>query len=339
MPVFASFVALSGRILRGNGKRPEWVSNVIGSDMTSGQSFSSTVQAEGIPAPAYSVSSGSLPPGLSLNSSTGQLSGTPNTAGSYSFSIRATNAVGYVEQSYSRIVVLPMPASVSYLVVAGGGGGRMGGGGAGGMRNGTYSVVSGQNISVTVGAGGGFYGDRGGSSVGFGITNTGGGRGGDVQAVDRSGRSGGSGGGGSAYYNGSPGTSGQGNAGGNGSNGANGGGGGKGSAGGFGGGNGATWINGTGYAGGGRGSGTNAAAYGASTSVGGAGAANTGAGGGGNAAPDAGGGTGGSGIVAFRQLTSERLPTISAGLTYTTNVSGSYRYYYLKGGTGTVNWS
>lgn len=40
----------------------------------------------------YAVFSGSLPPGLSLNTSTGQITGTPTTAGSYSAVIRATDS-------------------------------------------------------------------------------------------------------------------------------------------------------------------------------------------------------------------------------------------------------
>ena len=41
---------------------------------------------------AYTVFSGALPGGLSLNSSTGAITGTPTTAGSYSAVIRATDA-------------------------------------------------------------------------------------------------------------------------------------------------------------------------------------------------------------------------------------------------------
>jgi hypothetical protein len=35
----------------------------------------------------FSVSSGSLPPGLALNSATGAITGTPTTAGTFSFTI------------------------------------------------------------------------------------------------------------------------------------------------------------------------------------------------------------------------------------------------------------
>jgi len=55
----------------------------------SSQSFTAT---GGYGAYTYSVSAGSLPAGLSLNSSTGALTGTPTTAGAYSFTVQATDS-------------------------------------------------------------------------------------------------------------------------------------------------------------------------------------------------------------------------------------------------------
>ncbi|CAN2228422.1 Listeria/Bacterioides repeat [Candidatus Nanopelagicaceae bacterium] len=52
----------------------------------------SIVAAGGVAPFTYSVSSGSLPSGVSLDPATGQLSGTPATAGSYSFTVRATDS-------------------------------------------------------------------------------------------------------------------------------------------------------------------------------------------------------------------------------------------------------
>jgi acetylornithine deacetylase/succinyl-diaminopimelate desuccinylase-like protein len=42
----------------------------------------------------FSVVAGALPAGITLNASTGMLSGTPTTAGSYSFTVRATDIYG-----------------------------------------------------------------------------------------------------------------------------------------------------------------------------------------------------------------------------------------------------
>jgi len=138
---------------------------------------------------AYSLLSGSLPSGLSLNTSTGVISGTMGTVSSdtaYSFSIRGTDTNSdYVDQAYSwTITDTPFSAtggtittysgykvhtftssgtftanksgSVNVLVVAGGGGGGShvgGGGGAGGMLASNLSV-SAQSLTVTVGSGG-----------------------------------------------------------------------------------------------------------------------------------------------------------------------------------------
>ena len=59
---------------------------------TVGQAYSRQIQTSGGVAPiTYSIISGTLPTGLSLNSSTGMISGTPSASGSYSFTVRATD--------------------------------------------------------------------------------------------------------------------------------------------------------------------------------------------------------------------------------------------------------
>ena len=73
-------------------------------DGTQGSAYNQTVTASGgVGAPyTYSVSSGALPAGLSLNTSTGQISGTPSAGGAYSFTIRAVDSNNnFGTQSYT----------------------------------------------------------------------------------------------------------------------------------------------------------------------------------------------------------------------------------------------
>lgn len=56
-------------------------------------------------AKVWSVASGSLPPGLSLNSSTGALTGTPTAAGTYGFTIRVTDPQGFTADSAQSLTV------------------------------------------------------------------------------------------------------------------------------------------------------------------------------------------------------------------------------------------
>ncbi len=55
--------------------------------------FTYDVQATGVPT-SYALATGSLPPGLSLNTSTGRLSGTPTAVGTYTPSFTASNGGG-----------------------------------------------------------------------------------------------------------------------------------------------------------------------------------------------------------------------------------------------------
>jgi beta-lactam-binding protein with PASTA domain len=78
---------------------PVWIDNVISNTFTVGTSYSDSVSATN--SPTYSISSGSLPAGISLNSSSGAITGTPTTPQGYSFTIRAANGDGAVTVSYS----------------------------------------------------------------------------------------------------------------------------------------------------------------------------------------------------------------------------------------------
>jgi hypothetical protein len=97
--------------------------------------FNQTVTASGgTGAITFGVSAGSLPTGLSLNSSTGVISGTPTSANNFAFTIEATDSVGATgSQSYSIIVYQPL------VLIA----------------SGVQVVVDGSSLSVQVTAQGG----------------------------------------------------------------------------------------------------------------------------------------------------------------------------------------
>lgn len=83
-----------------NPPAPVFSDLTLASEATVGTAYSDAVAASdagyGIVSPttAYSILSGSLPAGLSLNTSTGAITGTPTTAGTSNFVINATNVTG-----------------------------------------------------------------------------------------------------------------------------------------------------------------------------------------------------------------------------------------------------
>ena len=73
----------------------------------------------------YSVQSGSLPAGMSLNSSTGDISGDPtdvSSATTSNFTLRASTPDANADRAFS-ITVNPAPINIDFLVIAGGGSG------------------------------------------------------------------------------------------------------------------------------------------------------------------------------------------------------------------------
>ncbi len=87
---------------------------------TVGSAFNATLSASGGDAP-YTFNVNSLPSGLSLNTSTGQISGTPTVAGAYSFTATVTDsngATGSITYSGTVSVALPVASAVSATVAA-----------------------------------------------------------------------------------------------------------------------------------------------------------------------------------------------------------------------------
>ncbi len=87
-------------------------------EATVGQSYSATLPASGGTSPyTFSVSIGSLPAGLTLDTTTGVISGTPTTAGSDSFTVTVQDAAGETaKQNYTLSVQAAGAAEVTGTV-------------------------------------------------------------------------------------------------------------------------------------------------------------------------------------------------------------------------------
>lgn len=98
----------------------------INAPILSNQSFSGTIgnlftenpTNTGGTASSWTLSSGSLPAGISLNSSTGQLSGTPSVSGTFTFSLNASNSTSNSTASYT-ISISAVPSSLANYLFTG----------------------------------------------------------------------------------------------------------------------------------------------------------------------------------------------------------------------------
>ena len=166
---------------------------------------------------SFSISAGSLPAGITLNTNDGSFEGTctqSDAAADFTFTVQVTDGINTATRQFviSQVLIPVMEV----LVVAGGGGGGggnrgnnnysgNGGGGAGGYRTGNFNLTSTRTYTVTVGSGGS-GGPGGNSSAQSGsnseisapgittITSAGGGYGGRETEPGNSGGSGGGGG-------------------------------------------------------------------------------------------------------------------------------------------------
>jgi uncharacterized repeat protein (TIGR02543 family) len=83
---------------------PAWPTPVLAlAPFIAGQTYTDAITVDNMSGynGVYSISSGSLPGGISINSSTGALTGTVSTGTDYSFTVLATNSNGTASQAYS----------------------------------------------------------------------------------------------------------------------------------------------------------------------------------------------------------------------------------------------
>lgn len=88
-----------------------------------GVAYQQALTATGSPAPSFALASGSLPPGLSLNASSGEVSGTPTSVGSFSGSLSASNSVGTAAtQAFAIEIAASLPEAPTAVVATRGNG-------------------------------------------------------------------------------------------------------------------------------------------------------------------------------------------------------------------------
>jgi hypothetical protein len=91
---------------------------------TVNQAYNRTVQATGgTPPLAWTIvaGTGTLPPGLNLNSTTGAISGTPTVAGTSSFTVQVADVRGQADaQALSILINAPPPPSITTTTLPGG---------------------------------------------------------------------------------------------------------------------------------------------------------------------------------------------------------------------------
>ena len=95
---------------------PTWSDQVLASSIaTQDQSYTDGVSVNAGPDATYSVSFGSLPTGLTLNTSTGVITGTPTVPDTYEFKITATNATG--DSIETNLLTITVEAVGGYVKV------------------------------------------------------------------------------------------------------------------------------------------------------------------------------------------------------------------------------
>ena len=92
--------------LNPNSQAPTFTADSPPTTDTVNSPYSYTFTASGHPAPTFALNSGTLPTGLTLNSASGVLSGTPTATGASTFTVSAGNGVGTAAVSPSITVTI-----------------------------------------------------------------------------------------------------------------------------------------------------------------------------------------------------------------------------------------
>jgi hypothetical protein len=122
-----SFGPQGKRVIKGP-LAPVWTTFSPGAVGTAAFSYTFVATDDSGDTPTYSVASGSLPNGLTLNSSTGVLSGTATVSGTFTYTLRATDVNGRFTDttSISQVVALALYTFTSATFGSGGAAGPNG---------------------------------------------------------------------------------------------------------------------------------------------------------------------------------------------------------------------
>jgi len=137
-------------------RRPVFSDSTLASPATRGTAYSNGVSAS--LTSSYSIVSGALPNGISLNTSTGAVSGTPTVVGTFNFSIRANGSAEGSTTIARTIVVNPaLPSFTDSTVVSTASVGTAYSDGVSATETASYSVFSGAlpggiTLNTTTGA-------------------------------------------------------------------------------------------------------------------------------------------------------------------------------------------
>jgi len=87
-----------------------------------GEAYSQTLTADGTTPITWGIDSGNLPADLTLDETTGEISGTPTAEGTASFTVKATNSAGSDTKELSIVIAKAAPTEFTVTVTSGGNG-------------------------------------------------------------------------------------------------------------------------------------------------------------------------------------------------------------------------